>query len=278
MGNIATFNQEFGLDSWPETEITTLEELHEAISLLRGRNWVCRGQGEKAFRPVVPTIDRGNVGSLPRLEKLRLERQSISRYRAAARHVYPGEAHARHDDFVALAVLRHYGIPTRLLDWTIFPEVAVYFASSEEQEKDGEVYAFDRRQYEERGKQQWKNFPETTSDFSGDDIKFAAGLTAFEIAELNSWIILMEYAADMPRQTAQGSRYSVMSSFGRDHAAAFAELLADRSLYHRYIIKAAIKGGAVQALAEMGISEATLFPDSAGAARYAGRTFPGFKG
>ena len=41
-----------------------------------------------------------------------------------------------------LALLQHYGIPTRLLDVTANPLVALYFASSDDS-KDGEVFAFE---------------------------------------------------------------------------------------------------------------------------------------
>ena len=45
------------------------------------------------------------------------------------------------DDWEFLAVAQHYGIPTRLLDWTWNPLVSAFFAVQECGEEDGAVYA-----------------------------------------------------------------------------------------------------------------------------------------
>ena len=41
--------------------------------------------------------------------------------------------------------MQHYGAPTRLLDWTLSPWVAAYFAVSDLQD-DGEIWAFNQAQ------------------------------------------------------------------------------------------------------------------------------------
>ena len=46
------------------------------------------------------------------------------------------------NDFEALAYAQHYGLPTRLMDWTENPLVALYFASEGKFDVDGAVYAF----------------------------------------------------------------------------------------------------------------------------------------
>ncbi len=140
--------------TWKSVAIATETEATELLTELRGNQWLSRGQS-KRYGGLVPSIDRDPRAGLSRLAKLTLERQGIDIYRATARFfVHPGEQVALVDDVVALMVLRHYGVPTRLLDWSMSPYVAAYFAVSSDNAEDGEIWSFDRRLYEQKGKQQ----------------------------------------------------------------------------------------------------------------------------
>jgi FRG domain-containing protein len=127
---------------------------------------------------------------------------SIDLFRATARSfAAAGEQNALTDDFVALMVLRHYSVKTRLLDWSGSPYVAAYFAVHDQDTQDGALWSFDRVRYEEMGKEQWQRWPETTTDRSGDPSKFAAGLTAFITDDSPpDWVIAAFYPVGFPRQ------------------------------------------------------------------------------
>jgi type I restriction enzyme M protein len=45
------------------------------------------------------------------------------------------------DDWEFLAIAQHYGLPTRLLDWTWNPLIAAFFAACDCGEEDGAIYA-----------------------------------------------------------------------------------------------------------------------------------------
>lgn len=53
------------------------------------------------------------------------------------------------ENFIAYA--QHHGLPTELLDITLNPAVALYFACEQNQDKDGFVYLFDNNGYDDDG-------------------------------------------------------------------------------------------------------------------------------
>ena len=261
--------------SWKSTRLDTEAAVVALLIELRGKRWLCRGQSQY-YDGLTPKIDRGSRRNLSRPKKLTLERRSIDLFRETARFfAHPGEQGALVDDIVALMVLRHYGVPTRLLDWSRSPYVAAYFAVCSDDTKDGEIWSFDEPLYEQEGKKQWGRWPETTRDGSGDANQFDAKLTAFTVEEPPDWFICGFYTG-FPRQDAQAGVYTMTARFGRDHAEAIAHLLGDRSHYHRYVVAAALKPALRRRLREHhGIWRGSLFPDTAGAAETAGTVFPG---
>lgn len=260
--------------AWDTTELTTVDEVLAVLHDLDGRQWISRGHSNP-FEALFPSIDRPPRQGLSRLKKLQLEREAIDLFRSSARaFASPGEAVAMTDPFVAMAVLRHYGVPTRVLDWSRSPFVAAWFAASNDK-ADGELWAFDERAYEIAGKAQWRKWPEATADGSGGDTAFDGKLTAFMIPEPPEWIVVMSYPAGFPRQDAQRGAYTVMAKLGMDHAAAIAALFSgDRARYHRYLIRAEVKVELRRRLRDSHcLWRGSLFPDSAGAAETAGVVF-----
>jgi hypothetical protein len=249
---------------WDTTTLTSEEQAVQVLADLLGKRWLCRGQSN-CYECLTPSIDRGPLFGLSRLDKLSLERRSIDLFRSVARSFAdPGEQGALVDDIVALMVLRHYGVPTRLLDWSRSPFVAAYFACNDDPKDNGEIWTFDQPLYAERGKKQWERWRETTID--GDPTKFDACLTAFTVEEPPDWFVCHFYQG-FPRQNAQAGAYSMTARFGRDHADAIAKLLDDSSRYRLYVVTAALKPTLLECLHKNhGIWRGSLFPDSAGAA------------
>lgn len=83
---------------WKSTRLTSLEETFKVLADLRGRLWLCRGQA-KCYGALLPSIDRGPLEGLSRLQKLTLERQSLDLFRANVRFFSdPGEEAALTND------------------------------------------------------------------------------------------------------------------------------------------------------------------------------------
>jgi hypothetical protein len=253
--------------SWNDTRITSEDQAFQVLTELRGERWLSRGLS-KSYGGLVPSIDRGGRDKMSRRSKLGLERQSIDIFQSTARFfATQAEELALRNDFIALCVLRHYAVPTRLLDWSMSPYVAAYFAVCDHDPEDGEIWSFNEPLYEEVGKQQWTKWPETTRDDGSGHKTFDPNLTAFTLDEPPDWFMCVFYPPAFPRQHAQQGVYTLTARFGRDHADAIAALFNDKSQHHRYVISATLKPDLRKLLREKhGIWHGSLFPDAAGAA------------
>lgn len=87
-----------------------------------------RGHADASYK-LLPTIYRGK-GKLSKKEHL-IIREAILRN--------PEDFAGKLANFEKLALMQHYSYPTRLLDMTENPLVALYFACAENEKKDGEV-------------------------------------------------------------------------------------------------------------------------------------------
>ena len=96
--------------------------------------WVFRGHSDQAYQ-LRPLVGRGGHTSASD-EKYEASLFRVFK-REAGTHLSPAPA----TDWEWLAVAQHHGLPTRLLDWSHNPLVALYFAVATNDAKAGEVLA-----------------------------------------------------------------------------------------------------------------------------------------
>jgi hypothetical protein len=106
---------------------TSVKDLRTFLTLLEKNNmangtWGFRGIPSEKY-DLIPCVGRKDV----RVDyDLNLERTIFARFRQMA---IPFVRPLPTDDVAWLAVARHQGLPTRLLDWTLSPLVAAFFAT-----------------------------------------------------------------------------------------------------------------------------------------------------
>lgn len=110
------------------TEIDTIKNISKLEDYLYGlkENWVFRAQGIK--QDLSSTLERHCLKSNFNLKKDAplIEKSLVRQFR----RVYDGNDSykVQEDNLYCLSLMRHYGAPTRLLDFTYSRYVAVYFA------------------------------------------------------------------------------------------------------------------------------------------------------
>jgi hypothetical protein len=253
--------------TWNTETLDTEDTIFDRLAKLRGDKWYCRGHSQ-FYGGLMPSIDRDKMTGRSRLEKINLERRSIDIFRASARFFsHPGEMMALTDDIIALAVLRHHGVRTRLLDWSRSPYVAAYFAAHRD-DQDGEIWSFDEAEYMKKGVTQWCSPHDSNWRPEFDK-------AAFNVNDIADFFVCITYPMGFGRQNAQDGLYSVTSKLDCDHANRIERLLDDPSLHIRYIIPKTLKPNLRDRLRQHhGIWDGSLYPDSAGAAKTAGAVFP----
>ena len=227
-------------NGWSEVCLNSVDEILAKFIEFRNntRRWVYRGMHDDYLQPLLPSFDRYTRCVGDRKTKINLERQSIELFRSTYTQLAIEEDRDYlRKDITTLMLMQHYGGPTRLLDWSLSPYIAAYFAICEGDDSDGFIWSFDYDRYEEMGPKQWYAFPEMyeENNFKTLAPAFCVDYPAYN-ADLKdkNWIVCQFVLNDrfkFNRIRNQEGLFTFASQFDIDHSQALRELL-DGSEYH----------------------------------------------
>jgi hypothetical protein len=206
-----------------------------------------------------------------------LERQIMTRFRQRS---IPYHSRSLTDDWEALFFMQHYGVPTRLLDWTENPFVALHFALMSPRHRAGR-----RRTAKQKSAAVWVLDPVAWNQGALQHVSYKGGpLTAGDenlkgysprdrTAEMSTYPVALYGAHNSARIVAQQGVFTIFGT-SRDsmqslvHDEKFPTDSLSCILFHPTRIRTMRN-----ALLNQGVTESAVFPDLEGLARETKRHF-----
>lgn len=231
-------------------EIQTIDGLLQFVSDLskkHGQNLWYRGE-ENSSLPLIPSIQRTQ-------KRIEVERFITNDFYMKARQIM-NEPPEKHDYAAWVSIMQHYGLPTRMLDWSRSPLIASFFASETyltTPDTDACVWVLSPiclNEMEGFGRCIYPNDADTTQEML---------LPAFKHNhhnhELDDKILAVTATAKDLRMYSQQANFTVHNSLRR------LEDICDEDTLYKIIIPKARKEYFIKSLRMFGITEGSIYPD-----------------
>lgn len=133
---------------WPTRTLRSFSEFEEAIDEIlisdpKKPTTCFRGQADESW-PLIPSLARCIEGDLTTSQVYAIEEHAIKSFQKRAPLLLNPSLLPEHNQvFDWLPIMQHFNAPTRLLDWTYSPYVALYFAVQDLFTQNGSVWFFD---------------------------------------------------------------------------------------------------------------------------------------
>lgn len=271
---------------WPTKEARSWAEFLDIVAEVEARSgdFVYRGQSDATW-DLKPSLARISSGFSAAMEG---ERKAYSTFRARSQNFLNPNIFSvltRHYNiFLWWAVMRHHGVPTRILDWSRSPFIAAYFACESGSEP-GAVWCVDRSVLSSQmgsaheGYSDFNKFLSSTA--SVDDRKAMEAALYNESASHLITIVDTNFLTD--RMERQQGLFSFSNLPHLDHAKeiadalsivrpqAFLKILIPKHRVHGQVPKHDLidrKRKFMHQLQLMNVTGFSLFPDLDGIGRY----------
>jgi len=244
-------------------KITKIEEA-VTIGIVLERHWF-RGH-PKIYKYLNPRIFR-NIYRDEFYQKMRpdYEYSVIEQFKLVTPSLYsniPG----KEDDLEWLVLMQHYGVPTRLLDWTENILIALYFAVKDFPDDDGEIWTLYPLALNKNGSDFW-GMPTLKNPFLQylakevnykEDNKLEL-VKKLELTGIPKYPVAFYPVLNFVRMVVQSSTFTI-HPFPKN-GNHIEDILEEEKYLFRYVIPAKYKKNLLQNLNSLGIKNYKIFPD-----------------
>lgn len=237
--------------------------------------WAFRGHAEEKW-PLCPLIERifldyqKNAYEQHKLNTEGLARYAIREFRRRAHH-FVSDLPGQEEPVEWLALMRHHGAPTKLLDWTRSPYVAAFFATSDARNTNSAVWAIDRVSIDYEARRMLNqpqirsiDIPEHLSGINHQPLPTAPPVVFFVWPFRMNQRLTSQQGLFLCQNTLRWSFENCLKHVL--HSARENRKLTEPLLY-KFITSSSVRLEILRELQKMNISDATLFPGLDGFAR-----------
>ena len=249
--------------AWTELFAKDVDDVYKILNVLSDtQQYVFRGHASTAW-DLAPSLHRALGGVTENAKKVLRETSMIRTFRRHARSLLQYSEISYFDRILdGIVLMQHYGAPTRLLDWTVSPWVACYFAAFAKdpqwESHDAAVWAFSRAQlYEQnyRSRRQLGYARFRALERADTPEKWAEAAL-----EAGSYIGVFRYQYANAQMTAQQSLFTISGRLDDDHHVALGRTLPDPWQTLKIIVPTGIKPILRRRLQLMNVGALALFP------------------
>lgn len=245
-----------------EINLESLARFDEEVAQLPFRAWLFRGHCNatwkletslsRLFRYLQTTFEVSKQESKRRFARDHHEKGMISHFKANAHLYLKNLPRNSQSNLEWLSIMQHFGCPTRLLDVSSSPYIALYFAL-EQGHGDAAVYAFNHGEFRKTDQEA------LGKDYSREVLNNKKGDKAF--------IIPYEPKQSNERLVAQQGAFLVPSNNYETFEEIVAIYKSEKTIVKKYVIPARLRLEGHKKLRRMNITAASLFPGLEGFCR-----------
>jgi hypothetical protein len=243
-------------EPWDTVFVNSWEEFDKELRLLKGRDWLYRGQADVEW-PLRTSLDRLFADMQPIIEAAKGSTRKFAEKKHESLLVKSFQRDANlylrflpdiKNKLEWLAVMQHYGAPTRLFDVTFSPHIATYFAL-EAGSGQCSVFAFNHTVIKKQNQKimNAKNYRSLREKIFNSKETF---LIVFDPENGNERLVVQQGLFLVPSQIDQ-SFQDILGSYVE---------FSDEPICKKFIIPAHLRLDGVERLRKMNITSATLFP------------------